>query len=113
MRVVAGKRPALCGPNYEKLPAVFAGKRRRQDHWTGSQGNGLGIGVNQAGRRESPDLLIRLEYEVLAVRRPFAAAFVGRIVPASKQAMQICARRGDFPLELLAEISGALGGIEA
>src|SRR5271156_1066946 len=99
MLVVAGKRPALCGANYKKLPAVFAWKRRGQRDGARSKLHRLTVyPPEKAGLvRERPYLTIRLKDKKLPIRGPVSVCIGGWLTPARKQAMKVFSLHSDLP----------------
>src|ERR1039458_9871024 len=113
-RVEPHQLAAVRLPDHEQLLAVFARQRIRQRQRARRQCNGLRFRVHKTALfRESPDLIFRLKYKVLAVGSPLAATLIRRIVPALKEALQIRSRRGYFPCELLPDGPGTLRSIES
>ena len=58
--------------------------------------------MQEVCRQERPDLVMRLENEILTIGGPSPAALVGRNVPARQQTLLIASRRRDFPELVLA-----------
>src|SRR5262245_21472 len=103
LRIVASQLAASLFPHEENLVSILARRGRIVVERPGSQLYRLLIGPREKAclLAHNPDMgytiVGRLEEEISPVRRPIAATFGGRGVPAGKQLMKVFAIGGHFP----------------